>query len=127
MFSIYTGLRSSDVCKLVWSEIAQNENGSIIKFRQQKTKGLEYLPINEKAFSYCGVRTAETDFVFDGFKNDSTDNKYMKIWLALAGISRNITFHCFRHTYATLLITKGVDIYTVSKMMGHRNVTTTQV
>ncbi|MEN9611532.1 MAG: hypothetical protein RLZZ628_2346 [Bacteroidota bacterium] len=127
MFSIYTGLRSSDICKLVWSEIAKNENGSLIQFRQQKTKGLEYLPINEKAFSYCGVRTAETDLVFEGFKNDSTDNKYMKIWLALAGIRRNITFHCFRHTYATLLIIKGVDIYTVSKMMGHRNVTTTQV
>lgn len=38
-----------------------------------------------------------------------------------------IVFHCFRHTHATMMITLGVDLYTVSKLMGHSNIATTQI
>ena len=48
-------------------------------------------------------------------------------WVMRAGITKNITFHCARHTYATLQLTMGTDIYTVSKLLGHRELKTTQI
>jgi integrase len=129
MFSIYTGLRTSDIEKLTWGEMTQTKEGCMIKFRQKKTKGFEYLPINEKASSFCGEKGTETDFVFKGLNDpcNATKNKYLKLWVALAGIDKEITFHSFRHTHATLLIDKGIDLYTVSKMLGHKDIKTTQI
>ena len=54
-------------------------------------------------------------------------NYPLKHWLAEAGIEKHVTFNCFRHTFATLQIAAGTDIYTVSKMLTHRNVSTTQI
>lgn len=44
----------------------------------------------------------------------------LKDWMTDAGIKKHITFHCARHTYATLQLTLGTDIYTVSKLLGHK-------
>lgn len=52
---------------------------------------------------------------------------YLKDWIKAAGITKHITFHCFRHTYATLQLAAGTDLYTISKMLTHSNVATTQV
>lgn len=51
----------------------------------------------------------------------------MANWIAEAGITKAITFHCVRHTYATLQLSHGTDMFTVSKLLGHRDLKTTQV
>jgi len=128
LFSALTGLRFSDIQKLVWGELQHSiENGYSIQFRQQKTKGVEVLPISEQAFSLLGERKEPTELVFEGLKYSAYGNKHLHQWIGAAGITKNITFHCFRHTFATLQLSKGTDIYTVSKMLGHRELKTTQI
>lgn len=65
--------------------------------------------------------------MFAGLTDPSWINRPVKKWVEAAGISKHITFHCFLHSYATLQLAGGADIYTVSKMLGHTNVRTTQV
>ena len=128
LFSALTGLRFSDIEKLVWGEIEFVEGqGYFIHFKQQKTKGVEVLPIAEQAFSLLGERQKATDNVFAGLQYSAYQNKHLLKWISKAGITKDITFHCFRHTYATLQLSKGTDIYTVSKMLGHRELKTTQI
>lgn len=126
LFSALTGLRHSDCVALRWENITDGENPSI-KFAQQKTKDSTYLPISAEALQLCGVRKGEKDKVFEGVDNSQTCNNVIEKWVAKAKIQKNITFHCFRHTYATLQLASGTDIYTVSKMLGHADVKTTQI
>jgi integrase len=128
LFSALTGLRFSDIKNLVWGEIHHSiENGYSIQFTQQKTKGVEVLPISEQAYSLLGERKETTDKVFEGLTYSAYENKHLAQWIGAAGITKDITFHCFRHTFATLQLSKGTDIYTVSKMLGHRELKTTQI
>lgn len=128
LFSALTGLRFSDIKNLVWGEIHHSvENGYSIQFTQQKTKGVEVLPISEQAYSLLGERKEPTDKVFEGLSYSAYENKHLYQWIGAAGITKNITFHCFRHTFATLQLSHGTDIYTVSKMLGHRELKTTQI
>ena len=127
LFSALTGLRFSDIQKLVWKEIEFiNGNGYFLNFTQQKTDGVEMMPIPEQAFELLGEQREPTDKVFEGLKYSAWLNSQLVKWLYKAGITKEITFHCFRHTYATLQLSMGTDIYTVSKMLGHRDIKTTQ-
>ncbi|QHT71187.1 site-specific integrase [Rhodocytophaga rosea] len=128
LFSALTGLRFSDIEKLLWSEIEYIEGqGFFIHFKQKKTKGFEVLPISRQAYSLLGERKEPRTKVFDGLYYSAYSNQHLYKWLVKAGISKDITFHCFRHTFATLQLSKGTDIYTVSKMLGHRELKTTQI
>ncbi len=128
IFSALTGLRFSDIKNLVWGELEYIEgNGYFIKFKQQKTKGVEMMPISEQAYGLLGERKEPTDKVFEGLNYSAYENRHLAKWIGLAGIEKDITFHCFRHTFATLQLSKGTDIYTVSKMLGHRELKATQI
>ncbi|URC11660.1 site-specific integrase [Flavobacterium sp. B183] len=127
MFSTLTGLRYSDIAKLTWSEIEFiEEDGYYIRFKQKKTEGLQTLPISEEAYQLLGKSGNEDEKVFFGLKKWDI-HRVLPVWLAHANIKKHITFHCFRHTYATLQIFSGTDIFTVSKMLGHKSVKTTQI
>jgi integrase len=133
LFSALTGLRFSDIKKMTWGEIEYIEShGYFLNFSQLKTKGMEVLPISDQAYSFTNGKENPKDMVrdelvFDGLKYSAYNNKHLFQWILEAGITKHITFHCFRHTYATLQLYNGTDIYTVSKMLGHKNLKTTQV
>lgn len=133
LFSALTGLRFSDIQKMTWSELEfVKGQGYILKFDQKKTKGVEDLPISEQAYSFTNgaenpSEMPQDEKVFEGLKYSAYNNKYLFQWIGAAGITKNITFHCFRHTFATLQLFNGTDIYTVSKMLGHKDLKTTQV
>ena len=127
LFSALTGLRHSDIKQLKWRDIVKDKEHYQLHFTQQKTKGVEYMPISDQAYSLCGERGDADRLVFEGLQDPSWINRPVKRWIEASGITKHITFHCFRHTYATLQLTNGTDIYTVSKMLGHKKVTTTQI
>lgn len=133
LFSALTGLRFSDIQKMTWGELEYiNEQGYFLNFNQKKTKGVEVLPISEQAYSFTEGAENPKDMpqdqpVFEGLKYSAYHNKHLFQWIGAAGITKDITFHCFRHTFATLQLFNGTDIYTVSKMLGHKDLKTTQV
>jgi len=101
--------------------------GYYIRFRQKKTKGVETLPISDQARNLLGEKGNPDDKVFDGLHYSAWSNLKLQQWMMKAGITKTITFHCARHTYATLQLTLGTDIYTVSKLLGHKELRTTQI
>ncbi|WP_264564326.1 tyrosine-type recombinase/integrase [Flavobacterium sp. N3904] len=127
MFSLLTGIRYSDVAKLTWAEVQYSKSeGYYIRFKQQKTDRPVTLPISHEAFELLGEKEALSKRVFYDLKKWDVD-RLLPIWVKDASIEKHITFHCFRHTYATLQMAAGTDIFTVSKMLGHKSIKTTQI
>ena len=126
-FSCLTGLRWSDIVKLKWSEVQELHNATRIVFKQQKTGGLEYLDLNPQAAAMLGERGNPDDNVFPRLGPIQAARISIAAWVRSAGINKHITFHCARHTFAVMMLDLGVDIYTVSKLLGHKSIETTQV
>ncbi|MFR9524528.1 MAG: site-specific integrase [Rikenellaceae bacterium] len=126
IFSCLTGLRFSDILNLKWENIERMPDGKglCMRIRTEKTDSEELLPISEEALEFCGEPSKGT--IFKGLKKTMVSDP-LKEWIKEAGIEKYITFHCFRHTYATQLVASGVDIYTVSKMLTHKHVSTTEI
>lgn len=126
LYACLSGLRISDIMQLTWSNIVPNIKGTgyNMRIRTEKTETEATLPISPDALELCGPR--ESGLVFKDLTR-SMLNKPLKKWLTAAGITKHITFHCFRHTYAVLQLASGTDIYTVSKMLTHKHVTTTEI
>lgn len=127
LFSVLTGMSHCDIKSLRWLNIVETKGTYKINFKQDKTDVPDYLPISEQAYLLCGERQSPNRLVFEGLMSPSWINSPLKRWIASAGIAKHITFHCARHTFATLQLTSGTSIFTVSKMLGHTNVRTTQI
>lgn len=127
LFSCLTGIRKSDIEKLTWGEVHKFGDYTRVIFKQKKTGGQEYLDISPQAEEFLGVRGKENERVFSGFKYGAWTLLELRRWILAAGITKDITFHCGRHTFAVLMLDLGADIYTVSKLLGHKELATTQV
>lgn len=127
LFSCLTGLRISDVRKLKWADVTKEDGYTRITYRQQKTKWVEYTDISEEAVRYMGKRGANSDLVFPELKYTNYLSTKLREWARDAGISKPITYHTSRHTYAVMMLELGADLYTVSKLLGHKDITTTQI
>lgn len=129
LFACFCGLRYSDIKWLEWGKIQKIKSGEMqVEIKQQKTGEPLYLPLSANALQWLPERglAKDSDKVF-ALPHVSTVEKFLPIWAKDAGINKHITFHVSRHTNATLMLTFGADIYTVSKLLGHTNVKTTQI
>ena len=127
LFSILTGLRWSDVVKIHWDDIFYSKKtGYYLNCVDQKTGRPQVKYISKEAYL---LLTAEgsAGVVFRNMTYSANNNSKIKLWIAKAGIKKKITFHNFRHTYATLQISHGTDVYTVSDGLNHKSMKNTQI
>jgi len=127
LFSCLTGLRKSDILKMTWREISQQGEFTRIIFKQKKTKGQEYLDVSPQAAQILGERGDDDSLVFAGFSYSDNTIKELRKWAKRSGVNKELTFHSGRHTFAVLMLDLGTDIYTVQKLLGHRNIQTTAI
>ena len=128
LFACITGLRVSDIKALEWNNI----KGGVLEFRQKKTKGFEYLHLSTMARQ---ILTERPNSKILNMQNTNIFNipsptqlgRVLKEWCKNAGIDKRVSFHSSRHTFATLALTQGVDLYTVSKLLCHKTIQATQI
>ncbi|WP_268224881.1 tyrosine-type recombinase/integrase [Sinomicrobium oceani] len=123
LFSCYTGLRASDIKNLKRSNIKDNK----IQLTQNKTKNAVYIPLNYNAKKILEKQSHNDDFVFKLSDHICSMNRTVKKLIKLAQIDKKVHFHSARHTFATLLVSAGVNIFTISKLMGHKDIKSTLV
>ena len=127
LFCVLTGLRWSDIARLTWEEVKGNDaDGWYLHFKQRKTKLYHVLPITPQAKELLGDCLESNNVIFNNLKYSSKTSIELCRWAIAAGVAKRITFHSARHTHATLLLSHGVDIYTVSKLLGHKHVVSTE-
>ena len=129
MFSCFTGLRLSDIRTLTKEKIRTSVDGKslYIDTIMQKTKKKVTIPLSQEALQWLpdDVESGEPFFKLPNSKTAISNN--IRKWCANAEIDKEITFHCARHTFGTIMLTVGADIYTTSKLMGHSDISTTTI
>ena len=127
LFSALTGLRYIDVENLTWEMVYNDKHqGTYIKLKEQKTGNIQNHPIPIEAFEILKLEATTTGKVFLGLTYYKVA-RILKKWVTDAKINKKISFHNFRHTYATLQLANGTDLFVVSKLLGHKNIATTQI
>ena len=126
LFACYCGLRVGDITDLRWRDISVNGGRHFVSVVMQKNSKPISLPLPVKALSWLPERGEAESSVFS-LPSHTVLRKHLRKWSELAGLERHLHFHLSRHTYGTMLITAGVDLYTASRMMGHADVRPTQV
>lgn len=129
LFSCMTGMAYADIKKLEWKDFRNDDEGNFfIDFHRKKTKGLQNHPISKEAREFLGVASKlPNEKVFRELNYNSWMNMQLREWVYSAGIQKTITFHCARHSYATLLLHKKADITVVKELLGHNDLKTTMI
>lgn len=129
LFACFCGLRVSDITTLQVGDILPDgHGGSMVHKRQVKTRAIVDVPLSEAAMRYLPDTTGrKADELLFTLPNVFTINYDVKAWAKAAGIEKRVTFHVARHTFATLMLTVGGDLFTTSKLLGHQDIRTTQI
>lgn len=127
LFACYTGLRWADIHNLKYNDIIFEHGNYYLYITVRKNQKQERIKIHKNAIQYIGKINKSNNPVFQLINNNKQINKYLHRWEKLAGINKHITFHVARHTFATILLNNDVDIYTVSKLLGHADIKTTEI
>ena len=131
MFSCFCGLRISDIRTIKWENIKTtlDDDGREtlhLSLTQQKTNRTVSYALPHEAVKWMPQKT-DNPLVFPGLKSQHSINRHVAEWALKAGIRKHVTFHTARHTFGTMMITLGADLYTTSKLMGHSRTTTTEI
>jgi integrase len=123
MFASYTGLRLSDIRRLTGKKL----HDAKMIVRQKKTGSLVYQILSPDTLEMLGAISQDEAPIFSLPENDGTIWWIMQKWALRAKLSKHISFHTSRHTYAVLQLQYGTDIYTLKELMGHDDIKTTSI
>lgn len=130
LFACFCGLRISDIRALRWGNITHENGIDSVSLTMKKTGRPIAVPLSKEALKWLPVREgweADEDKVFKSSLAQMVIRYHLNRWVKDAGITKHVTFHVSRHTFATMMLTLGADLYTVSKLLGHTDITTTQI
>jgi len=130
LFSCFCGLRLSDILTLQWGNIERVGGKVYVSKTIQKTREDLRLKLSSSAVKWLPIKpdgSTKADLVFQGLPVKAYISSFIENWVKKCGIDKHISFHCARHTFATMSLTLGADLYVVSKLMGHSNVEVTQI
>lgn len=130
IFCCFTGLSHIDVFKLTKEKIQLSNDGQQWIMDKRKKTDIEYfipmMEIPKKILEKYKDQTFKNGKLLP-VKTSITVNRHLKEIVKICGIKKHLTFHLSRHTFATLTMSKGVSLESVSKMLGHKNIQTTQI
>jgi integrase len=147
LFSCFTGLRWSDCQRIRWKQITridvEGRKAHVVRMQQKKTGDDVIIPLSTAALEVIALRRKlvqeepECPYVFPKWCIDKQNknksgfngkaNHWLRRWALAAGFERRFSFHLARHTFATWLIESGSDLYTVSKLLGHADISATTI
>jgi len=133
-FAFYTGMRLGEILNMKWDWIDQKQNIIILKNSanfQTKSKKERIIPIHQKVNTILLSLNKSDDFVFNRSSqikmNENYVSKQFKKAVRLANLNDEIHFHTLRHSFASNLVQRGVNLYVVKELLGHEDIKTTQV
>ena len=116
IFCLYTGLRWVDIKDLKYKDLDyENHRMNLI---QSKTGKKLNVAVKKELFDIILPKRGERDLLVFNLPSLNSANKTLKYWCKRAGIDKHITWHCGRHTFATIVNINGTDHFTIQKMMG---------